>query len=347
MNDPRALFNYAAIEDGHIDSGRTALDELLKQFPESEELLSARGFLLVREGNARRALSEYRTTSTNGFARWTGGVAASMAGECERAAKLFEESAAAECTYRWQRVAALCSAARIAESHGASNKAFSLYRDAFELAPLNRLNTANMLWSYWEKEKFANADAYAEILANANLDALTKSLLSEFETQKRYLDSSSSQNEFKGKMKKNSRLRKTANKVVIVSDIDVIGCPMELGGFGCAAASYLSQCLKQNENITIIPRIELREAAKYLKLPPAALNNPVNLKQIASALTANMLVFGEIATYDDGYLLNVRLADAESGEVLAIASERISSANKLAQAIDKAAKVLAKSLAED
>jgi len=131
---------------------------------------------------------------------------------------------------------------------------------------------------------------------------------------------------------------------MLIADFSVLGCPLEMNWMNCAAAGLLKSHLEQERTLVAIRRSEMKKALKALRAPEGDLSDPVRLKEIASALSADYLVLGEIGTYKDTYLMNVRMADVKTGEMAAVASERFSSLDAAASAIEKAAAELIKQL---
>jgi hypothetical protein len=61
------------------------------------------------------------------------------------------------------------------------------------------------------------------------------------------------------------------------------------------------------------------------------------MAEVARRLTADLIAFGEMGHYRDEYVLNLRIADVFSGEIIAIASERFATLEELIFALKYAA----------
>jgi hypothetical protein len=83
-------------------------------------------------------------------------------------------------------------------------------------------------------------------------------------------------------------------------------------------------------------------AAKEIGISPKQLQNPLHLQRVARALSADLMTVAEVGNYAGKYLINVRIAEVRSGEIIAVASERFSSFEELASTIQRAASVLTK-----
>jgi hypothetical protein len=292
-------------------------------------------------------MDECQRAAASGFADWVSGLILSRAGECDRAASAFGKSAKGKFLFRWQQVLSLTSAGRSAESKGEWDKALSLYKQAFELAPLNRMVLANLLVHYWALDKVANAEAYAKMLTNSNLDPLTRSLLSEYTSEREFKDSPSARERIEKKIKKGrteTRNRRSSGKVILVSDFKVLDCPMELAGVDVAAAGYLRTWLERDARFTVVARPEVMEAARVMDVPEDKVHEPAQLQRIAQALSCDLLVLAEIGAYEDSYLMNIRIANAQSGEIIAVSTGRFPTYKGVAPAIDMAAANLIQTL---
>jgi len=93
-----------------------------------------------------------------------------------------------------------------------------------------------------------------------------------------------------------------------------------------------------------VPRPEMLAAADQLGVPKRNLTEPSHLLEVAKALSADYVTLSEVVNYDGKYLANIRIAGVPSGEVIAVASERISSLDELAVSIEKSARRLSEKI---
>ena len=76
-----------------------------------------------------------------------------------------------------------------------------------------------------------------------------------------------------------------------------------------------------------------------------SLRKPKHLLKLARALSADLITLGEMGSHKSEYFINIRIADAPSGEVLAVASERIRSVEEFAPVIQRSASRLKEKVA--
>lgn len=339
------LLGYAGLLNGEIEYARATLREPAEASSTlSAELHAAMGFLLLQEGDLSRALAECRQAQKNAFARWVSGMAHARAGDCDRAQAAFAAAAQGRFLFRWQQAAAFNSAAVVAQS---KEEQLPLYKKSFELAPLNQDYTANLMTFYWRQGKRPNAAAYADLLRTAgNLDPLIRSLLAEFDNESLFLRSPSARRQLEKRIKAGVRPKSVPpqRKILLIPDFGTFGCPSELTWLDCASAAYLKACLERDPTITALRRSEALEAEKILKIPKPERNDNGRLKQVAQALSADYLVLGKVGTYEKAYLMNVRIADVNTGEIPAVASERFVRVEGTTAAIEKTAAELLKQL---
>jgi hypothetical protein len=69
------------------------------------------------------------------------------------------------------------------------------------------------------------------------------------------------------------------------------------------------------------------------------------MAEVARKLSATLIAFGELGNHKGEYLLNIRIADVFSGEIIAVASERFDSYDELAPAIQRSGALLMQKVA--
>jgi len=338
---------YSAILRGDVKTAQAEMKEWdQKSASPSADLPAARAFLLFCEGNTRRALAECQKAPENGFAQWVKGLALSRMGECAAASAAFHNAVKSRLSYRWQKVAAFVSAAQVSEAEGKPDAALALHKKAFDLAPLNPVNTACLVNYYWQQNKIPAASAYAGILQATTQNELVRSFISEFEKEVIFIGSTAAREAVFKKIKKNepAGAKPAGTRNIVVSDFFIQGCPSDSGYLACAASAYLTHCLERSKKVSAVRRAAVKEAARVMGIAERRPIGTEPLRKIALALSADLLVVGEIGSYEDFYLINVRVANVHSGEIVAIISDRFPTLEGVAPAIERASDELLKKL---
>jgi TolB-like protein len=132
---------------------------------------------------------------------------------------------------------------------------------------------------------------------------------------------------------------------VLVSDIAVMSCAPHMNFLPVGCAAVVKRNLESAAGIVTVKRAESSFVRKRLGFSEIAYKDPVRMAQVARKLEADFLVFGEMGNYKGEYILNLRLADVFSGEVIAITAERFSTLGDLIPALERSAQQLVRNLA--
>ena len=342
---------YASVMAGNAPAVRADLERLAgSSSPLSSEAHAALGFLLFREGSGDKALAECSRASGSGFADYVAGMVWAGRGECAKASNLFNKAAKGTFAFEWQKAVAFNMAARIAESKRNESAAQEWYKKGFSVAPLNTAINANLLCHHWQNGNIPAAVAYAEVISSASAgDPIATALVNEFKIENEFVKDARAQKEFEEKLDRESaqraahKGRRTASPYkVLVADLVVTDGIPELNCLPLAGAALLKYNLEKESGGTLlaIRRPEMTEAVKRLNITGDMSASPANLQKVARFLSADMLMFGEISPYEGEYLLNLRIGDVSSGEIVAVVSERVAFLDDLPNAIRKSAKAL-------
>jgi hypothetical protein len=336
---------YASMLTGDTTAVQSKLKPLAGGAPPlSFEAHAALGFLAYRLGRDNAARAACNRASESGFAKHVMGMINARNGECKESARLFDSAAKGRFSFKWQKALALNMAARIAEERGDDQAALSSYKDAAALAPLNPTINANLLTYHRRHNTFPAASWYAEIIKSINpKDLLVKALVDEFEAETEFTGDSGYRKRLGQRLDANlkrdakQQARAPEPLVTLVSDLTATDCPLELSSFQSAGAGLLGQTLESAGPFTAIPRHETLAAAARLRIPKKDLRKASNLLAMAKALSADLVTTGEVGTDSGEYFVNVRIAEAPSGDVIAVTSERFGLPEDLASAIKTSA----------
>jgi hypothetical protein len=213
---------------------------------------------------------------------------------------------------------------------------------------------ANLLCHYWQTGPLTAADAYADAISSLRTnDLIAAALVNEFKLEREFARDSAAMKQLERKLKKASDqkaaekgARTRLPKGILVADVVVTECIPEWNCLPLASATLLKQNLERESNgrMLAIRRPEILEVKKRMNMTRDMSANPAHLLKIAKALAADMVTFGEIAMYEGTYLLNLRVGEVSSGEIIAVTSERFASIEELPNAIQKSAKELIKKI---
>ncbi len=344
---------YASMLMGNTDAVHQPLEDLAKgSSPFSAEAHAALGFLLYGQGKDASALVECSRAPTNGFANWVAGMVKTRAGECGAASSLFDKAAKGKFAFGWQKGLAFNMAARMAEARGDEKKTLALYKTAFALIPLNATVNANLLVHHWRLGNLPASAAYAAIIKSTGAEnPLIRAVLDEFDAESAFARDSVARRQLDKKLSKPPSQKARAGskrtgsrRTILIYDLAFTDCPPELNCLPLASAGLLKKRLESSGALVAIRRPETLEAAKRLNIPIHELQDPARLAQVARALSADLVLVGEVGTYESGYLLNLRIAEVDSGKVTAITSERFGSLDALVPALQKSAAALAQKI---
>jgi tetratricopeptide (TPR) repeat protein len=339
---------YASVFLGNASAVRGSLERLAGgSSPLSSEAHAALGFLLFRQGNLDKALSHCARASGSGFADYVAGMIRTSKGEWEKAAILLTKAAKGSFMFGWQKALAFNMAARAAEVKGNENAALEWYKKAFSVAPLSTMINANLLCHHWQTGTFTAAEAYAEVISSLGTnDPITATLLEEFRLERAFAKDRAAKKQLEQKLQRGPGQRAASPRAVLVADFVVMDCVPELNCLPLASAALLRRSLESESNgaLVTVRRPEMLEVKKRLNMAGDVSTDPLRLAKIARALSADTVMFGEIATYEGNYLLNLRTGDVSSGAIIAVASERFAFLEELPIAIQKSAKELTKKI---
>jgi hypothetical protein len=335
--------------------------------PEAHAAIGWLEFRRGRDGAAKascaRALNAVAGDSSAGgsFAEYVMGMAEARSGRCNACSKLLRKTASGRFMFRWQEALAKNMAARVAEESGERAKARKLYREAALLAPLSPAVNANLLAHHWASGNYPAADRYARILkaldsADSSDTVLTASLANEYEAQVEFNSDPASRKRLEKKLKKSSEAKSRIDAAssgrsgggssggalavekgwILIPDISISGCCLESNSLPIAGAGILRRGLETG-GFAAISRPEMLVAMKYLGIAGMEMTKPAHLLKAARALSADFVTLSEVANYEGAYLVNIRIADVASGEIVAVAFERIASLDDLAATIERLA----------
>jgi tetratricopeptide (TPR) repeat protein len=344
---------YALLFSGDADGARQALTPLAggsSRF--SPDGHAALGLLEFTQGRNNDALAQCGKAPKNGFAQYVSAMVQARSGGCRGAGALFDKAIKSRFAFHWQEARAYNMAARTAESGGNAQAALDLYRKAFGLAPLNPVIAANLMTFQWHRGNVPAAENYAGILESVNpADPLIRALVAEFRQDSSPGAATAAQARLGGKSVPTKtgavggKTQPALPATILVPDLKVADCAPELADLSRATASLLKQSLDGKGAPVPIREPDLRLAAERMGLSRQDLANPLRQAEIAKALGAGLLVFGEVGSYEGVYILNVRVAEVASGNVVAVASERLGSFDELAAAVQRSVPVLKQRLA--
>ncbi|NQU08908.1 MAG: redoxin domain-containing protein [Candidatus Abyssubacteria bacterium] len=342
---------YASILAGETGAARQALKALTGAAPPvSFEAHGALGFLEFRRRRDSGALAECGRASGSGFADYVAGLANARAGLCKASSALIDRAVKGRFLFKWQEARALNMAARSAEAREDGEAALRSYRRAASLAPLNSTIGANLLAYHWRNGNIPAAARYAEIIKSVGSgNLLAEILVDEFESDVEFKTDIAAQKRLKKKLNAapkqgggKTESRAESPRTILVADIDVMDCVPELNALPLACAGFLRRSMEDAGPVVSIRRSHVVAAAKEIGISPEQLQNPLHLQRVARALSADLMTVAEVGNYGGEYLLNVRIVEVHSGEIIAVVSERFSSFEELAPAIKRAASVLTK-----
>ncbi len=316
--------------------------------PVSFEAHAALGFLEFGQGRDGAALAACGRASGSGFAEYVMGLTNARAGQCQASSSLFGRATKGRFAFKWQEAVALGMSARMAEERAADRDALNLYKRATLLSPLNPTINANLLSYHRRKESFPAASRYVEIIKDVDPeDPLVMALVDEYEAEVEFKGNAAARKRLKKKLNTNPKRGAEAGgpRVVLVPDLAVTDCPFELSALPSAGAGVLRRSLEATGLFTAIPRHEMLAAAEQLGIPQKSLLKPKHLLKLARALSADLITLGEMGSHKSEYFINIRIAVAPSGEVLAVASERIRSVEEFAPVIQRSASQLKEKVA--
>jgi len=341
---------YASILAGDKDSALRAVERMAGNTPPlSSEMHAALAFLDYLEGRNDDALAKCARAADSGFARYIEGLVKAASDQCRESAALFEQATKSQFVFKWQKALAFNMAGSVADARGNKDAARDLYKQAFGLSPLNSTAGANLLECHWRRGNMPGAAAYAETLDCIDSgDPLIKALADEFKSETAFGKDTAAQSRLENTLTKGAT-RKAAGKgnqaetprSILVTDIAIMSCASEMNFLPVACAGVLKQHLESSGTLVAIKRPEMLFAAQRVGVSGAALENPVRMAEVARRLSAELIAFGEMGHYGGEYVLNLRIADVFSGEVIAIASERFSTLEELIFALKYAAGRLA------
>jgi tetratricopeptide (TPR) repeat protein len=307
----------------------------------STEAHAGLAFFHYREGKDGEALAECGQAPSHGFANLVCGLVKARQGDCASASASFGKAAIAGFSLTWQKALALNMAARAAEASDDQNAALRLYKSAFEAAPLNPYVNANLLFLNWRLNSYPAASLYAEsIRASGAADPLVDALVEQYESQTIFAGDPRAQSGLERRLAKPPQKPQSQTGkplTILVSDFTVTDCPTELAGLPVACPALLRKSLEGHAGLVSINRPEWQDAARRLNIPSERLADPTRVKELASALSADLLAFGALGTYAGKYVLNIWTADVDSGAVIAVSSERFQSLEQLPQVMASAA----------
>jgi len=319
------------------DARRTCKSLVGGSSPVSFEAHAALGFLEFGQGRDSAALAACGRASGSGFAEYVMGLTNARAGQCK-----------GRFVFKWQEAVALGMSARMAEERAADRDALNLYKRATLLSPLNPTINANLLSYHRRKESFPAASRYVEIIKDIDPeDPLIMALVDEYEAEVEFKGNAAARKRLKKKLNTNPKRGAEAGgpRVVLVPDLAVTDCPFELNALPSAGAGVLRRSLEETGLFTAIPRHEMLAAAEQLGIPQKSLRKPKHLLKLARALSADLITLGEMGSHKSEYFINIRIAVAPSGEVLAVASERIRLVEEFAPVIQRSASRLKEKVA--
>jgi hypothetical protein len=133
--------------------------------------------------------------------------------------------------------------------------------------------------------------------------------------------------------------RSGAKRTILIPDISFDGCASELSPLPLSAAGLLRRSLERLGPLVGIPRADMLFAADsdHLNLKQGWFRKADQLLKIARAFSADLVTLAEVGNYQGEYLVNIRIANTSTGEVIAVASERILSLNELGPVIQRSA----------
>ncbi|GAB4345622.1 MAG: hypothetical protein Kow0099_26090 [Candidatus Abyssubacteria bacterium] len=335
---------YAHLLDGKAESAVAGFAGLAASNSEySAEGHAGLAFFHYREGKDGEALAECGRAPSHGFAILVRGLVEARQGDCAAASSSFEKAAAAQYLFAWQKAMALNLAANVAETKNDQNAALQLYKRAFDTAPLNPYIAANLLFLNWRQQNYPAAALYADIITASGIsDPLVDALVDEYKAQVAFARDSHAKRLLEKKPPKTPgkpEHRSGRPFTMLVSDFPATGCPAELAGLSVASSGLLQKCFEESW-LRPIKRAEWQEAARRLNPASTHPEDPLQLREVARALSVDLLTFGVLGTYAGSYVLNVRIADVNSGAVIAVASERFQTLHQLPQAMTSAARKL-------
>ena len=339
---------YATLLSGDPKKARDILDPLTtgdsSVIPEAH---AAIGFLEYSQGSDSRALFACGRAPKNGFADYVMGMANARLGKCKAASSLFRKAPEGRFAFRWQRALASNIAGGTAEGQGETKAAIQAYRKAALFAPLNPTINANLLAYRWDNKNFPAATEYAQrIEAVGSGDMLVKSLVDEFEAHQEFMADAIARKNLEKKLAEkpsqrvsNSDRRAGTKRTILIPDISFNGCTSELSPLPLCAAGLLRRSLEGTGALVAIPRAEMLFAADsdHLNLKQGWFRKADQLLKVARAFSADLVTLAEVGNYKGEYLVNIRIANTITGEVIAVASERILSLEELAPAIQRSA----------
>ena len=342
---------YALVLAGKQESARERLRSLVGIPSVSSEARAAIGFLEYRAGRDSAALAECGRAPQSGFAGYVAGLVEARSGECEAAQSRFNKALKGRFAFRWQEALATAMAARTAEEAAGEEEAIELYRKAALLAPLNPEINANLLAHHWRIDNAPGAERYVQILDSLGSDdPLIQSLVNAFRSQRELQANAAARKQLKEKLSAGpgedagvGAPRKKSYRILI-PDIAFIGCPSEMNSLPVIAAELLRRSLESAGPFVAVSRAEMLMAADVLGVPKDGLEDPVRLMKVAKALSADLVTLAEVGNHKRKYLVNVRIAEAISGVVVAVESRRMRSLDGLAPAVEEIATRLAEKI---
>lgn len=332
---------------GENEAAKQLLDTLSNRPSPPTEMHASLGLLSFLRGADADALARCREAPNSGFANWVAGMVRNRNGECDAASDAFRKAAEGSFMFDWQKGIVLNMAARVAEQGGDSGLSMQLYKEALLAAPMNPKINCNLMTAYWSGGNYPAASAYADTLKTTQVsDKFIRSLLDEFESAMEFSRDGMAQKRLMKTLSKRMGSEKAKRssavlpRTVIVYDLDCKICCADLDRLNVAAGSLLRRTFEDIGSLATVKRPEILAAAGLLKIPASDLGTPTHLEKVAHALSVDLMTLGEIGNYKGQYVLNLRVADIVSNGVIAVTSERLSSLDRLAPAIERAASSL-------
>ncbi len=135
----------------------------------------------------------------------------------------------------------------------------------------------------------------------------------------------------------------SANDNVVVAAFDSPGADSSLGS---TIAEAVKTSLSQSNAVHVMPTTAVVAALEQMRLPDTARVDFATARQIAQRTGAKAVVAGSIVPAGTGYVINVRLVGAESGNDLASFSESAKDAGDLIPAVDRVTKEMRRKIGE-
>jgi tetratricopeptide (TPR) repeat protein len=339
---------YATMMAGNPKKARKILDSLAAgDSSGSAEAHAAIGFLEYTLGRDDRALAACDRASDGGFAEYVMGMVNARSGDCKAASTLFKRATRGQFAFRWQKALAFNMAARTADARGSAETAVQAYRKASFFAPLNPIINANLLAYHWGSNNAPAATEYVLRIESAGSgDLLVQTLVDEFKAHKEFMADTKARRDLERQLgeKRSRRASRSgrsagAKRRILIPDISFNGCVSELDYLPLSSAGLLKQGLENTGSFIVVPRAEMLVAAdqEHFDLSQGWSRKAKPLLKVARAFSADLVTLAEVGSYGSEFFVNIRIADATSGVVIAVASERFLSLNDLGPAIQKSA----------